>query len=77
MNGKVLWFNAAKGYGFIEADNGQKVFAHFSQIDSDGYKTLDENEDVTFDIVETDKGLQANNIKRVNPNEGKPTGFMY
>lgn len=64
MNGKVLWFNATKGYGFIEAEDGQKVFAHFSQIVSDGYKTLDENEDVTFDIVETDKGLQANNIVR-------------
>ena len=65
MNGKVLWFNAAKGYGFIEAEDGTKVFAHFSQIDSDGYKTLDENDEVTFEIVETDKGLQANNIKRV------------
>lgn len=64
MNGKVLWFNAAKGYGFIEAEDGQKVFAHFSQIQTDGYKTLEENEDVTFDIVETDKGLQANNINK-------------
>lgn len=64
MNGKVLWFNATKGYGFIEAEDGQKVFAHFSQINSDGYKTLDENDDVTFDIVETDKGLQANNITK-------------
>ena len=64
MNGKVLWFNAVKGYGFIEAEDGQKVFAHFSQINSDGYKTLEENEEVTFDIVETDKGLQANNITR-------------
>ncbi|MDF9867348.1 CspA family cold shock protein [Bacilli bacterium PM5-3] len=64
MNGKVLWFNAVKGYGFIEAEDGQKVFAHFSQINSDGYKTLEENEEVTFDIVETDKGLQANNITK-------------
>jgi cold shock protein len=64
MNGKVLWFNATKGYGFIEAEDGQKVFAHFSQINSDGYKTLEENEEVTFDIAETDKGLQANNITR-------------
>ena len=64
MNGNVLWFNAVKGYGFIEAEDGQKIFAHFSQINSDGYKTLEENEEVTFDIVETDKGLQANNIAR-------------
>ena len=64
MNGKVLWFNATKGYGFIEAEDGQKVFAHFSQINSDGYKTLDENDEVTFDIVETEKGLQANNITK-------------
>ena len=64
MDGKVLWFNATKGYGFIEAEDGQKVFAHFSQINSDGYKTLDENEEVTFEIVETEKGLQANNITK-------------
>ncbi|MDR3215669.1 MAG: cold shock domain-containing protein [Bacilli bacterium] len=64
MNGKVLWFNATKGYGFIEGEDGQKVFAHFSQIDSDGYKSLEENEEVTFDVAETEKGLQANNIRR-------------
>jgi len=64
MNGKVLWFDATKGYGFIEAEDGQKVFAHFSQIQGEGYKTLEENEEVTFDIVETDKGLQANNIEK-------------
>lgn len=64
MNGRVLWFNATKGYGFIEGEDGQKVFAHFSQIVADGYKSLEENDEVTYEVVETDKGLQANNIEK-------------
>ncbi|MDR1782176.1 MAG: cold shock domain-containing protein [Bacilli bacterium] len=64
MNGKVLWFNATKGYGFIEAEDGQKVFAHFSEINVDGYKTLEENEEVTFDLEQGDKGPLAKNINK-------------
>ncbi len=62
MNGTVKWFNAEKGFGFITAEDGNDVFAHFSQINKDGYKTLEEGERVTFDIVEGPKGPQAENI---------------
>lgn len=64
MDGKVLWFNATKGYGFIEAEDGQKVFAHFSEINSDGYKTLEENEEVSFDLEQGEKGPLAKNINK-------------
>jgi CspA family cold shock protein len=62
MNGKVKWFNAEKGFGFITADNGKDVFAHFSQIKKEGYKSLTEGEAVSFDITEGQKGPQASNI---------------
>ncbi len=62
MNGTVKWFNAEKGFGFITTEEGKDVFAHFSQIQKDGFKSLDEGEEVEFDVVEGDKGLQAENI---------------
>ncbi len=62
MNGKVKWFNAEKGYGFITSENGKDIFAHFSQIKKDGYKALEEGELVTFDVTEGQKGPQATNI---------------
>ena len=62
MNGKVKWFNAEKGYGFITAEDGKDVFAHFSQIQKDGFKTLEEGEMVSFEITEGQKGPQASNI---------------
>lgn len=62
MNGTVKWFNAEKGFGFITGEDGKDVFAHFSQINKDGYKTLEEGEEVTFEIAEGPKGLQAENI---------------
>ena len=62
MTGKVKWFNAEKGYGFIEREDGGDVFVHFSAIQGDGYKTLDEGQDVTFDIVEGARGPQAANV---------------
>ena len=65
MKGKVKWFNAEKGFGFITADNGKDVFAHFSQIQKDGYKSLQEGEAVEFDITEGQKGPQASNIRSV------------
>ena len=61
-NGTVKWFNATKGYGFITAEDGTDVFAHFSQINIDGFKTLEEGQSVTFDVVDGEKGPQAENI---------------
>ncbi len=65
MEGTVKWFNADKGYGFIEREDGDDVFVHFSAIQSDGFKTLDEGQSVEFDIVEGDRGLQAEKVIRV------------
>jgi len=65
MNGKVKWFNAEKGFGFIERDGGEDVFVHFSAIQGDGFKTLDEGASVAFDIVEGPRGLQAANVVKL------------
>ena len=61
-NGTVKWFNADKGFGFITGEDGNDVFAHFSAIQSEGFKTLDEGQAVTFDTEEGPRGLQATNI---------------
>ncbi|MFD6142274.1 cold-shock protein [Promicromonospora sp. NPDC060271] len=62
--GTVKWFNAEKGFGFIAPeDGGQDVFAHFSAIQSDGYRSLEENQRVEFDVKQGPKGLQAENIR--------------
>lgn len=65
MQGKVKWFNAEKGYGFIESDEGGDVFVHFSAIQSEGFKTLEEGQSVEFDIVEGARGPQAANVIRL------------
>jgi cold shock protein len=62
MKGTVKWFNAEKGFGFITTEEGNDVFAHFSQINKEGFKTLEEGQEVEFDVVEGAKGLQAENI---------------
>lgn len=62
MKGTVKWFNGEKGFGFITTDEGNDVFAHFSQIQKDGFKTLEEGQAVEFDVVEKEKGPQAENI---------------
>jgi CspA family cold shock protein len=63
--GRVKWFNAEKGFGFIERDGGNDVFVHFSAITMDGFKTLEEGSEVEFDVVEGAKGPQAANVQRV------------
>lgn len=62
MNGTVKWFNAEKGFGFITGEDGQDVFAHFSQINVEGFKTLEEGQKVSFDVTQGQKGPQAENI---------------
>lgn len=62
MVGKVKWFSAEKGYGFIEREDGDDVFVHFSAIQGDGFKTLTEGQDVEFEIVEGARGPQASNV---------------
>jgi len=64
MIGTVKWFNAEKGYGFIESDEGGDVFVHFSAIQEDGFKTLDEGQRVEYELVEGNRGPQAANVVR-------------
>ncbi len=65
QKGKVKWFNAEKGYGFIESDDGTDVFVHFSAIAMDGYKSLDEGAEVSFEVIEGAKGPQAANVTKL------------
>mgnify|MGYP003371865165 CR=1 FL=1 len=61
--GKVRWFDEAKGYGFITDAKGEEIFVHFSAIVGKGFKTLSDNASVTFEIIESDRGLQASHVK--------------
>ena len=63
MESKVKWFNNEKGYGFIEYKDNEDIFVHYSQILQDGYKSLNQGENVYFDLIETDKGFQAKNVQ--------------
>jgi len=65
MLGRVKWFNPEKGYGFIERDDGDDVFVHFSAIQSEGFKTLNEGDQVEFEVVEGQRGPQAANVVKV------------
>lgn len=66
QNGKVKWFNNEKGYGFIEVEGGSDVFVHFSAIQSEGYKSLEEGQEVSFEIVEGNRGPQAANVTKLS-----------
>ncbi len=63
--GKVKFFNAEKGYGFITVEGGKDIFVHFSAIQADGYKTLEEGQEVSFEIVEGERGEQAANVRAI------------
>ena len=64
--GKIKWFNNEKGYGFIDGTNGEDIFVHYSAIKQDGYKSLSEGQIVEYELLETEKGLQAINVKEVS-----------
>ena len=61
--GRVKWFNEKKGYGFVTTDDGEDVFVHYSEIEMEGFKTLAENQEVTFELKEGPRGLQATNVR--------------
>ncbi|MEO2066301.1 MAG: cold-shock protein [Desulfurobacteriaceae bacterium] len=65
LTGTVKWFDSKKGYGFITADSGQDVFVHYTGIQGEGFKTLEEGERVSFSITESDKGLKAVDVERL------------
>ena len=65
-SGKIKWFDNKKGFGFIAQDTGQDVFVHHTSINGNGFKTLNEGEAVTFDVVTGDKGLKASNVQRLS-----------
>ena len=69
--GKVKWFNPRKGYGFIATDDGRDIFVHYASISGEGYRTLAEGDPVTFDIVEGEKGLRAENVVPISVSESK------
>ena len=64
MKGKVKWFNAEKGYGFIVSEEGKDVFVHFSAIVAEGYKSLDEGQEVTFDVEDGERGPLTKNVQK-------------
>jgi len=63
--GKVKWFNNSKGYGFIERENGEDVFVHYTAISGEGYRSLEEGQTVEFEVVKGKKGLQATNVSKI------------
>ena len=65
MRGKVKWFDADKGFGFINRGEGEDIFVHYSQIREDGYPALEEGQEVKFDLTETERGLQARNVVKI------------
>ena len=65
MTGKVKWFDPEKGFGFINSGEGEDIFVHYSQIQEDGYRSLEEGQEVTFELSRTTRGLQARNVIKV------------
>ena len=63
LKGKVKWFNSTRGFGFIEGEDGSDIFVHYSQIEKEGYKSLEEGQEVTYEVTDGEKGLQASNVR--------------
>ena len=66
VKGKIKWFSNSKGYGFITQEQGQDVFVHFSAIQGEGFKSLQEEDEVEFEVVQGEKGPQASNVKKIS-----------
>lgn len=75
--GRVKWFSNEKGYGFIERESGEDVFVHFSAIRQEGFKTLDEGQEVEFEIVMGDRGPQAANVVKLGPAPGSRSSGRF
>lgn len=75
--GKVKWFNPRKGYGFIATADGRDIFVHYASISGDGYKSLAEGDPVSFDIVEGEKGLRAENVVQTSASKSKEEDSTY
>jgi len=73
-DGKIKWFNPRKGYGFIAGPDGRDIFVHYSSISGDGYRTLAEGDTVSFDAVEGEKGLRAENVVAKSVSENQTAG---
>ena len=73
QRGTVKWFNDAKGFGFIEHESGKDIFIHYSVIESEGYKTLKDGEIVEYELVDGEKGLHAEKVKRINAKQNGKT----
>ena len=67
VTGKIKWFNNKKGFGFIVGEDGKDVFVHYSVIQQDGYKSLTTDDQVEYDLLKSDKGHQAQNVKKISP----------
>lgn len=65
LKGKVKWFNADKGFGFITGEDGKDVFVHYKSINGEGYRSLEDGQDVEYEVEETEKGLQARNVSKL------------
>jgi CspA family cold shock protein len=76
FEGKVVWFNNAKGFGFLSREGGPDVFCHYSSIQIDGYKTLKEGDPVRFSVIQGAKGPQADNVTRVSERVSSPSEAM-